>query len=222
MKRQIVQTKDKSTTLFVPELDEHYHSIHGAVQEAQHVFIKAGLELFIDHNAAINVLEVGFGTGLNSLLTQLWANQNQKSISYIGLEKYPVSLEEAEVMNYAELLGTEQADELLRLQHQAEWEENVQLSPYFSLDKRQIDFKDFADKNSCDLIYFDAFAPSAQANLWTVGIFKAMFEALKTEGTLVTYCVKGEVRRNMKAAGFEVEKLPGPPGKREMARAHKK
>jgi tRNA U34 5-methylaminomethyl-2-thiouridine-forming methyltransferase MnmC len=222
MKREIVKTKDNSTTLFVPELDEHYHSIHGAMQEAKHIFIEAGLEPIKGIESPISILEIGFGTGLNSLLTQLWANKNLKEVEYTGLEKYPVLVEEVEAMNYSQFLSSSDAEQILNAQHSSVWGQFVSLSKCFSLKKIEIDFHNFTATEEFDLIYFDAFAPSAQADLWTIDIFKGMYAALRVGGVLVTYCVKGEVRRNMKAAGFEVEKIPGPPGKREMARAYKR
>lgn len=227
MKRHLVQTKDNSYTLFVPELDEHYHSVHGAVQESQHVFIQAGLVELAAQKKELSILEIGFGTGLNALLSCLSADKLDVAIQYTGLEKYPVKEEEWAKLDYASKLPTiyEPApNEVLQLfesMHQAPWEAPVALSPRFELLKRQMDFQDFESSQSFDLIYYDAFAPSAQPELWTTALFTKMYAALKPKGLLTTYCVKGYVRRNMQASGFDVEKIPGPPGKREMARAWK-
>jgi tRNA U34 5-methylaminomethyl-2-thiouridine-forming methyltransferase MnmC len=227
MKRQLIQTKDHSYTLFVPELDEHYHSIHGAMQEAEHVFLNAGLLPIATNKKEIRILEIGFGTGLNTWLTCLSADVNKLNIHYTGLEKYPVQEPEWSALSYAERMPERYAATSLNPKalfdhmHEIPWEAPVALSDNFHLTKVQIDFKDFSALEAFDLIYYDAFAPSAQANLWTVELFTNMFQALKPRGVLVTYCVKGEVRRNMQAAGFLVEKIPGPPGKREMARAYK-
>lgn len=222
MNRQVVKTNDNSSTLFVPELSQHYHSTHGAIQESVHVFIEAGLHQFLDHPKPISILEVGFGTGLNPLLTLLDADKNNLHIQFTTLEKYPLSMEEVLELNYAELLGGEETMKQLTELHQVDWEQWMEITPKFSIFKKEIDFKDFSATAEYDLIYFDAFAPDAQPNLWTIDIFKNMFESLKQGGMLVTYCSKGEVRRNMMAAGFEVQKIPGPPGKREMVRAWKR
>lgn len=222
MTRQVVKTKDNSTTLFVPELDEHYHSIHGALQESLHVFIEAGLKPIADKKPDIHILEVGFGTGLNALLTAIEANHQKLKITYTSIEKYPVTIEEVAQLNYREAITDAEALDLLQKMHDSHWEQLTEITPHFSLLKLEADLKEFSAQHQFDLIYFDAFAPSAQPNLWTIDIFERMYNSLKNGGALVTYCVKGEVRRNMKAAGFDVEKIPGPPGKREMARAFKR
>lgn len=219
MNRSVVTTKDGSSTIFVPELDEHYHSVHGALQESMHVFIKAGLHYFTARNP-LYILEVGFGTGLNALLTSVEVNGSSQKIHYSSLEKYPVHPTELEQLNYAQNLSAD-AQLTFKKLHSTPWEIESEINPNFYLTKLQADLKEFSATEQFDLIYFDAFAPSAQANLWTIDIFERMYKALNAGGMLVTYCVKGEVRRNMQAAGFTVEKIPGPPGKREMARAHK-
>lgn len=219
LNREIARTRDGSVTLFVPGLDEHYHSVHGALQESRHVFIEAGLRYVAAEKKEISVLEVGLGTGLNALLTAIEAEEHQLSIHYTSIEKFPVSPAELDQLDYQELVKNENG--LLKSLHEATWKEWTDLSPRFHLLKLKTDLKNFREENQYDLIYFDAFAPSAQPDLWTMEIFKSMYRSLKPGGILVTYCVKGEVRRNMKAAGFEVEKIPGPPGKREMARTRK-
>lgn len=218
MKREKAQTNDGSTTLFVPSLDEHYHSIHGAYNEAMHVFIDAGLNSI--NEEPIHLLEIGFGTGLNALLTLRESIQFSQSIRYTGVEAYPVTEEEVEIMNYRKLVNSSVGD-LYTHMHQAQWNKPTEITPLFQLHKQQKTFDQIEDIEAFDLIYFDAFAPSAQPELWTVPIFNKMFSALKDGGILVTYCAQGQVKRNMKEAGFIVERLPGPPGKREMTRASK-
>ncbi len=219
MIRQVVKTSDNSSTLFVPELGQHYHSTHGAVQESLHVFIEAGLHQFLNETAPIHILEIGFGTGLNPLLTLLEAEKNKLKVKFTTLEKYPLNMGEVMELNYGELLGGADVKRHLIELHQVVWGKWIQITPNFSIYKMEVDFKEFSASTEFDLIYFDAFAPGAQPNLWTKDIFSRMYESLKPDGLLVTYCSKGEVRRNMMAAGFEVEKIPGPPGKREMVRA---
>jgi tRNA U34 5-methylaminomethyl-2-thiouridine-forming methyltransferase MnmC len=221
VERKIVVTKDSSPSIFVPELDETYHSIHGALQESKHVFIEAGLA-HLNYLSQINLLEIGFGTGLNALLSAQMATTQKFKINYTGLEKYPVKPQEWAALNYAHPLHTAKTNALFEQLHQSLWEEPQALNPHFTLTKKQVDFRTATlPANHFHLIYFDAFAPSAQAYLWTLEMFERMYNCLQEDGILVTYCVKGSVRRNMKAAGFEVEKIPGPPGKREMARAQK-
>lgn len=219
MNRSVVTTKDGSSTIFVPELDEHYHSVHGALQESLHVFIKAGLHHY-QESKELHILEVGFGTGLNALLTALESEKSKQHICYTTLEKYPVIQEELRQLNYTKDLSASTSILFDKL-HKCTWETMEVVSALFHLKKIRKDLKEFSAYEEFDLIYFDAFAPSAQADLWSIPVFESMYSALKSGGMLVTYCVKGDVRRNMQAAGFTVEKIPGPPGKREMARAFK-
>lgn len=221
MNRHSVITDDRSSTLYVPELKQHYHSTHGAVQESRHVFIEAGLHQFSETKNPISILEIGFGTGLNPLLTLLEADLMAIEVSFTTLEKYPLSPEEVLELNYHELLNSERAELLLSKMHEVAWEESADITSEFSFLKKQIDFRKFKAKEAFDLIYFDAFAPGAQPDLWTKDIFQNMYDSLRSEGMLVTYCSKGDVRRNMMSAGFHVDKIPGPPGKREMVRASK-
>ena len=219
MKRELRVTKDGSSTFFVEELDEHYHSVHGALQESMHVFIDAGL-----HNRTekeLNLLEIGFGTGLNAWLTALDAKKNNSTVRYVSLEKFPLSEKEYQTLNYANFIRDPMALELLNAINNAKWGSFEVILSNFALQKLKTDLKTYSTKKQFHLIYFDAFAPSAQPELWTVEVFQSMFNALLPGGTLVTYCAKGQVKRNMKAAGFTIEALPGPPGKREMTRARK-
>jgi tRNA U34 5-methylaminomethyl-2-thiouridine-forming methyltransferase MnmC len=219
LKREIIQTQDGSTTIHLPEWNESYHSKHGAIQEAYHVFIKNGFSLF--KGKPISILEIGFGTGLNAFITYLEAkkSKNQKII-YVGVEAYPVVLAEALQMNYAQEIEGKESP-VFQLLHQTNWEEETVISPNFSLTKRQQFFQDIKDSNAFDLIYFDAFGFRVQPELWSEAIFAAMYEALQPNGILVTYACRTSIKKAMLSAGFSVEKLPGAPGKREMLRATK-
>ncbi|WP_115900146.1 tRNA (5-methylaminomethyl-2-thiouridine)(34)-methyltransferase MnmD [Tenacibaculum gallaicum] len=216
MKREIIITSDGSTTIHLPDWNEQYHSKHGAIQEAYHVFIRNGLR-YVDAKS-ISVLEIGFGTGLNCFITLLEAG---KKVDYVGVEAYPVAKEEVEKLNYVVELEAQDKETLFEKIHEVSWEEKQDITPDFSLTKRKQFFAEITDENYFDLIYFDAFGAKVQPNLWTEDIFKIMFAALKPEGVLVTYSAKGSVRRAMQAVDFDVERLPGPPGKREMLRATK-
>jgi len=240
LKRSIITTADGSKTIQIEEWNEQYHSIHGAIQEAKHVYIKNGLlfciesllesfdcaqdklsrEVF-DKSQNISILEIGFGTGLNAFLTLLKAEELKQNIEYSGVEAYPILPEELQQLNYVDQLSAEHLQHAFETFHQSPWEKEIKVTPFFQLIKQQKQFKDIQNENTFDLIYFDAFGPRVQPELWTEHIFKIMFEALKPNGVLVTYSAKGSVRRAMQSVGFLVEKLPGPPGKREMLRARK-
>ena len=216
MKREIIITSDGSTTIHLPDWNEQYHSKHGAIQEAYHVFIKNGLEI-IDEDE-ISILEIGFGTGLNCFITFL---ESKVKTNYIGVEAYPITEKEVTSLNYVSELKAEKFENEFANIHQVSWSEKHQISSNFSLIKRQQFFNDIDDVNAFNLIYFDAFGAEHQPDLWTEEVFKLMFTALKNNGVLVTYAAKGSVRRAMQSVGFTVERLPGPPGKREMLRATK-
>ena len=219
MKREIVQTSDGSTTIYLPEWEENYHSKHGAIQEAKHVFIKNGFEQF--NQTEVSIMEIGFGTGLNAFITFLEAKKSNIKINYSGVEAYPVDFNEIAQMNYvSELQATDFESEFQKM-HTSEWNENVKILENFSLIKRQQFFNEINDVEQFDLIYFDAFGYRVQPELWSTEIFQKMFNALKTGGILVTYAARGVVKRSMIEVGFTVEKLAGPPGKREMFRASK-
>lgn len=202
------------------EWGETYHSKHGAIQEAKHVFLQNGLSLFKEQSVA--VLEIGFGTGLNAFITFLEAENLKRQIDYTGVEAFPILKEEAEKLNYVLQLNANQYDKEFSLLHTSEWGVKTVVSEYFSLTKKQQYFNEIDDKNRFNLIYFDAFGFQYQPELWSVEIFRIMYEALKEDGVLVTYACRGIIKRAMAEAGFTVEKLPGPPGKREMLRAFKK
>ncbi len=218
MERQIVLTEDGSSTLYVSEIDECYHSSHGAIQESEHIFIKAALE----HHASkrLSVLEVGFGSGLNALLTLRCAKRNNLTIRYTGIEKYPLTMNEVGQLNYA---CDDQEKEIFMQMHSLSFGVTVPLTPYFSLCKLHTDFVSVDLSSSIfDIVYMDAFSPEKQPEMWSEDCLNRLYDALKVGGILTTYCAKGCVRRNLIAAGFDVERLPGPPGKREILRAIKK
>ena len=219
MKRKIITTSDGSKTIQIEEWDEQYHSKHGAVQEAYHVFIKHGLSLF--ENRKISILEIGFGTGLNALITWKESSKYNLEVTYTGVEAYPVTKEEVKQLDYISELNAQELSGGFEKMHDAPWEETIKLTNTFTLHKQQKDFMDIGDKEEYDLIYFDAFGARVQPELWTETLFQKMFDALSENGVLVTYAAKGSVRRAMQAVGFKVERLPGPPGKREMLRAVK-
>ena len=223
MDRKIIVTGDGSHTIFLPEWNEHYHSKHGAIQEANHVFIQSGLHHICKLNPKkeLSILEVGLGTGLNAYLTLLEIIKLRLRANYIGIDAYPVSLDEVKKLNYPKAIFDKEQDDLFDVLHSSQWESNHQITDRFALTKRQQFFNNITEFDSIDLIYFDAFGPRVQPELWTEDIFKIMFKALKKNGVLVTYSAKGSVRRAMQDVGFTVERLPGPPGKREMLRATK-
>ncbi|MDT0686902.1 tRNA (5-methylaminomethyl-2-thiouridine)(34)-methyltransferase MnmD [Autumnicola psychrophila] len=224
MERKIIRTGDGSVTIHLPQWDEQYHSKHGAVQEAQHVFIEMGLNYFVKNSNTedVKILEIGFGTGLNAFITFLQLNRIQKRIAYTGVEAYPVDLLEVEKLNYPEVLSAEESAAVFLDMHTIPWEEKTVISEDFVLIKQKKKFEDIEEKKAFHIIYFDAFGARVQPELWTEDVFQKMFEALIEGGVLVTYAAKGSVRRAMQAVGFTVERLPGPPGKREMLRAVKK
>lgn len=213
-KREVVITDDGSSSIFIPELNEHYHSHFGAVQEANHIFIDSGLAQI--EKDEISILEFGFGTGLNALQTFEYASKKSKKIKYCGIEKHPVSIDEIVQLNYSNNTNTEFYHQI----HEVEWDREVEINQMFSLSKLRMDFRDFrAMPKAFDLVYYDAFGPDVQPYLWTVEIFKEIYNSMTEGGILLTYTVKGDVRRALKSAGFKVEKIPGPPGKREISRA---
>ena len=219
MKREIIITDDGSTTIRIPDWDENYHSTHGAIQEAKHVFIKNGLNLFQKQDS-ISILEIGFGTGLNAFITFLETLTKDK-VNYVGIEAYPISEEEIAQMNYVSELEAEKYQDVFNKMHSCDWEKQETISENFHLTKRKQFFQDIEDKNQFDLIYFDAFGFPLQPELWSEAIFKKMFDALLPKGTLVTYACRSSIKNAMLSVGFSIEKLPGAPGKREMLRATK-
>jgi len=220
VEREIIKTLDGSTTIHLKEWDECYHSKHGAIQEAKHVFIKNGLSLF--ENGPVSILEIGFGTGLNAFITFLESVEKKQQIDYVGVEAYPVNADEVLAMNYVEQLQALEFHNIFQKMHKCEWNNKVEICDQFSLTKRKQFFDEIDDFETFDLIYFDAFGYRVQPELWSTEIFRKMYNSLKPNGVLVTYAARGVVKRSMIEVGFTVEKLAGPPGKREMFRAFKK
>ena len=220
MTLQPVLTEDGSTTLFIPELNEHYHSIHGAVQESMHIFIREGYAQI--RNFPARIFEAGFGTGLNTFLTFLESEKEGRAIHYSTIEKYPLEDHLVRLLNYPEKTDPAKA-ELFHAIHNAPWGQDIRISEHFTLHKMKGDLREVQlPHKSFDLVYFDAFGPAVQPELWTEEIFRMLCKSMKEGACLVTYSVKGSVTRALKAAGFSLEKLPGPPGKREMTRATRK
>jgi len=219
IKREIIVTSDGSTTIHLPDWNESYHSKHGAIQEAKHVFIQNGLALFAGKQ--IDIMEIGFGTGLNAFITFLEAKKLDISVDYVGVEAFPVAASEIRKLNYVEELVAQDYRKEFEVMHTGQWETKNQISDTFSLTKQQRFFDAITDSEKFDLIYFDAFGYRVQPELWSTEIFRKMYNALKPNGILVTYAARGVVKRSMIEVGFTVEKLPGPPGKREMFRAKK-
>lgn len=218
---QLVVTGDGSYTFYLPALKEHYHSTFGALTESMHVFIQSGL-LYLAEKKEIGVLEIGFGTGLNALLTFSAAVGHGYEIVYHALEKYPIDPRQIKDLNYQSLFASDPLPgELIDVIHEAPWNSTTVLHPGFLLHKIQADLLTFQPDFRYDLIYFDAFAPDKQPELWTAEIFERLYNYLNPGGVLTTYSVKGTVKRLLKAAGFQIEKLPGPPGKREILRGIK-
>ena len=219
IKRDIISTADGSKTLYIADWNESYHSRHGAIQEAYHVFITHGLRQF--YNTDISLLEIGLGTGLNALITMLESTKQQLTVNYVGVEAFPVAISEVQQLDYVTALKTPQVKTVFEQMHLCPWEESVALTPRFTLTKQRKDIREVQDKNRFHLIYFDAFGARVQPELWTEEVFSNMYAALQQQGILVTYAAKGSVRRALQQVGFTVERLPGPPGKREMLRAIK-
>jgi len=228
MQRDLILTKDGSHTIAVSGIPVRastdgnvtYHSIHGAIQESMHVFINAGLKsLPVSQN--IHILEMGFGSGLNALLTLIETEKTKQIIHYTAIDLYPLEENEINTLNYCEQLDRQDLFPIFMQMHSCEWEKDTRLSETFYLHKTKQDLQDYKNSGFCEVIYFDAFAPRIQPELWTKNIFDKMYSILNTNGILVTYCSKGDVRRNMMAAGFTVEKMQGPPGKREMIKGRK-
>ena len=213
-------TGDGSHTLFVPGLKEHYHSVFGAVTESNHIFIEAGFNYVCSNQKKVQILEIGFGTGLNALLTCIEAEKKSLFIKYSSIELYPLNEDVFSKLNYSEQFQYQDINDIFIKLHQSPWDQEVFFSDFFILKKMKISLQNYIPVNQYfDMIYFDAFGPEVQPEMWTVDVFKKMAFALKSGGVLVTYSTKGTVKRNLKEAGFVIEKLPGPVGKREILRA---
>ncbi len=219
---QLIVTADGSHTLFAPQFDEHYHSVHGAIAESEHVFLNAGFAHLPKHLPLVRILEMGFGTGLNAFLTCLAAKNQRRTVCYTAIEAYPIATEQALRLNYAEQLGLPDQQPLFEALHRAAPNQQVSIQPHFCLHQQIGDLLTTPlPEAHYHLLYYDAFAPTSQPELWTSAVFEQLYHALLPQGILVTYCAKGSVKRALKEAGFVLETLPGPPRKREMTRATK-
>lgn len=218
MENEFIITEDGSHTLFAPAISETYHSVHGAVQESLHVFIQTGLRMHTKKN--ISILEIGFGTGLNAFLSMLEAQQSQLHINYTTLELYPIPTERALFLNYPEVIAPDKKSWFEYL-HNSSWGNWNMLTENFSLQKVNTDFTKYSPESEYDLVYFDAFSPEKQPEMWTFELFEKIYQHCNSGAILTTYCAKGAVRRALQQAGFTVERIPGPPGKREILRATK-
>jgi tRNA U34 5-methylaminomethyl-2-thiouridine-forming methyltransferase MnmC len=216
--KELVETSDGSHTIYVTELDEHYHSVHGAVQESDFIFIRNGFEFC--KADPLNIFEVGFGTGLNALLTAGKALNEKREVFYTSIEKYPLDEKTVFSLNH-HLFSGETGRKIFDRIHLAEWDQTVNICRNFTLKKLKANLIECALSGNFDLIYFDAFGPDKQPEMWTREILEKISSVTNKGGILVTYSAKGEVKRNLRSAGFHVDLLPGPPGKRQMIRAIK-
>lgn len=216
-------SNDGSHTIYREDIDETYHSIHGAIQEAEHVFIKKGIDYLTKKNilSNINILEIGFGTGLNALLTANYSLDNKQKISYIGIEKHPLDTKIIKKLNYSILIDKVFTKKHFDLIHNSEWGKTININKYIALCKIKTTLEELILEENIDLIYYDAFGPKSQPEMWHIDNFYKLYNILSIGGVLVTYCAKGQVRRDLQKVGFDVERLEGPPGKREMLRAIK-
>jgi tRNA U34 5-methylaminomethyl-2-thiouridine-forming methyltransferase MnmC len=217
-----ITTEDGSHSLYIPDLRETYHSTRGALQESIHVFIRQGLEN-LSKDQDINVLEIGLGTGLNVLLTAHWAEKNQRNVSLTSIEAYPLDKKLWQSLNYAELIDHKDAGEWWLSIHDSPWETPVLIHPYLNLRKHHTKLEDFEPAPaSFDIIFYDAFAPSKQAEMWSKKMLEKIVSCMKNGALIVTYCAQGQFKRTLNELGVEVQTLDGPPGKKEMVRGIKR
>ncbi|MCD6091842.1 MAG: tRNA (5-methylaminomethyl-2-thiouridine)(34)-methyltransferase MnmD [Bacteroidales bacterium] len=222
-KRKIRITEDGSTTIELIGKDENFHSTHGAIQESEHIFIQNGLMKKANEQSSISIFEMGFGTGLNALLSLLFAIKSNIHVDYLSIEAYPVEKELVGKLNFSEKLNlSDENDSLFKKLHAMDWNQRLEIQSNFKFEKKKIKLEELAfSKESFDLVYFDAFNPDLQPELWTEEIFRKIYLAMKPKGILMTYSAKGKVKRALKAAGFSLNALPGPIGKREITQAIK-
>ncbi len=221
---RIIETKDGSHSLWNEALNETYHSTHGAVQESNHVFIKNGLQYWLDINLMkeISILEVGFGTGLNALLAVKESIDQKLKVHYTTLEAFPITSEVASQLNYPQQIAIDESEKLFHQIHSTKWNIPSRITSDFILEKREGEIQKISlSESEYDVIFFDAFAPAKQPEMWELPVLEKVVQSIKTKGTFVTYCAQGQLKRNLKSLGLDVESLPGPPGKREMVRATK-
>lgn len=219
---ELITTDDGSHSLYVPELNETYHSFHGAVQESKHVFIKMGLDAYVAEFPdceTIRVLEIGLGTGLNVLLTAQWAFENAQKVKVTSLEAYPINPDFVEQLNYSKMLTNQHAETWFKNIHSGPWNKNNKIHEWLELIKIESKLEDYRlQKGEFDVVFYDAFAPNKQAELWEIEVLGKVFKSQSVNGLFVTYCAKGQLKRDLRDLGYEVETLPGPPGKKEMVR----
>ncbi|MDT8347511.1 MAG: tRNA (5-methylaminomethyl-2-thiouridine)(34)-methyltransferase MnmD [Flavobacteriaceae bacterium] len=221
---EIITTGDGSKTLYNPTLNEYYHSKHGALQEAMHVFIRAGLDFFNRNrsdNTPIKILEIGLGTGLNALLSLKYAEEHHVTIYYTGIEPFPISKEQLKDVEYPDIDSLNKYSDFWKLMHQKSCSDYEAIGSRFYLKKITKPVLEATIAETYDLIYYDAFGPRAQPEMWEKAIFEKLYKRHAAGGIFTTYCVTGNLRRTLKDLGYSVEKIPGPPGKREMTRATK-
>jgi tRNA U34 5-methylaminomethyl-2-thiouridine-forming methyltransferase MnmC len=217
---KIIETRDGSHSLLNEQLNETYHSVHGALQESRYVFIQQGLD-FVSRSgkSAINILEIGFGTGLNALLSVQRSIDENITTHYTTLEAFPIEEYTWSKLNYAESAESKALFEKL---HRAKWNQSIEITPTFQFQKLHTSLQQVAlEKNQYDVIYFDAFAPNKQPEMWELPMLHKVVESMRSDGVFVTYCAKGQLKRDLHSLGLQVETLQGPPGKREMIRARK-
>jgi tRNA U34 5-methylaminomethyl-2-thiouridine-forming methyltransferase MnmC len=224
MERKMIITEDGSSSISIPKMNVTYHSVHGAIQESKHVFIEAGLNGSdrLKRSDPLYIFEMGFGTGLNALLTLVESEKWNRRIYYETIEPFPLDKEPIKSLNFCQQLQRNDLQSLFEKMHSCAWENKIPVTENFILKKLKTNLLNYETEKNFDLIYFDAFDPNVQPELWTKEVFEKMFSMLNPESVLVTYSSKGSVRRAMQTAGFIVEKLPGPPGKREIIRANKR
>jgi tRNA U34 5-methylaminomethyl-2-thiouridine-forming methyltransferase MnmC len=215
---KIIQTNDNSNTLYSNKFKEHYHSTHGAINESNHIFIQSGL--LYSNLKAINIFEVGFGTGLNAFLSYVEAEKYGIKINYCSIEKFPIDIETAQELNYAKMISSSHQDIFMKL-HNSDWNEEIEIDKSFTFKKIYADFNDYHFIEKYDIIYFDAFSPETQPELWSKEVFDKIYSSLNPKGILTTYSSKGIVKNNLRDAGFTVKRLKGPIGKRHILRATK-
>ena len=223
MNRQLLITKDGSHTLYAPELQDHYHSTFGAVQESTHIYIERAFRACRLDKDKVNVLEIGLGTGLNAFLTWQESLKQEIYLEYHALEPYPLNISIAEQLNYIDFVQAEGAKAAFYKMHKAEWGTSIDVSKYMTLVKRDLKVQDARlELEYFDVVYFDAFGPEAQPELWTEKVFRKIFDSMVPGAVMCTFSSKGDVKRAIKSAGFNLELIDGPPGKRTITRAWKK
>ncbi|MTI41782.1 tRNA (5-methylaminomethyl-2-thiouridine)(34)-methyltransferase MnmD [Fulvivirga lutimaris] len=219
---KIIFTEDGSHSLYNAKLNETYHSFHGAIQESRHVFVKNGLDYHNGVKENVNVFELGFGTGLNALLAAEWALQNEVYITYDTIEAYPISEKQVSMLNYTSLIKGNNIQEWFDTLHKIPWNELHKVSNFFSFKKVHDSITQHTlPLEKYDVIFFDAFAPNKQSEMWEMDILTKIYDSMRPEGAFVTYCAQGQLKRNLKSLNLDVQTLPGPPGKKEMVRAVK-